>query len=127
MAAQTVNPARVVGYGGLPRVSRRQLVEVAPGLRTDPAATALAVRFFHSLGRDTEVVADTPGLVAARLLACLINEAAFTLQEGVATAEAIDTAVKLGLNYPFGPLEWADAIGPEAGPGRAAGAAAGDR
>ncbi len=114
MAAQTVNPARVVGYGGLPRVSRRQLVEVAPGLRTDPAATALAVRFFHSLGRDTEVVADTPGLVAARLLACLINEAAFTLQEGVATAEAIDTAVKLGLNYPFGPLEWADAIGPEA-------------
>jgi len=111
MAAQTVDPSRVVGYGGLPRVSRRQLVEVAPGLRTDPAATAMAVRFFHSLGRDTEVVADSPGLVAARLLACLINEAAFTLQEGVATAEGIDTAVRLGLNYPLGPLEWADELG----------------
>lgn len=114
MAAQTVNPAQVVGYGGLPRVSRRQLVEVAPGLRTDPAATAMAVRFFHSLGRDTEVVADGPGLVAARLLACLINEAAFALQEGVATAEGIDTAMRLGLNYPLGPLEWADELGLDA-------------
>ncbi len=113
LAAQVGNPARVVGYGGLPRLSRRQLVEVAPGLRTDPSATDLAVRFFHSLGRDTEVVGDSAGLVAARLLACLINEAAFALQEGVATAEAIDTAVRLGLNYPLGPLEWADEFGPD--------------
>ncbi|MFB5084892.1 3-hydroxyacyl-CoA dehydrogenase, partial [Symbiobacterium thermophilum] len=113
LATQVVNPARVVGYGGIPRVSRRELVEVAPGLRTDPAATATAVRFFHSLGRDTEVVTDSPGLVAARLLACLINEAAFALQEGIATAEAIDTAMQLGLNYPLGPLEWADELGPD--------------
>ncbi|OTA41498.1 MAG: hypothetical protein A6D92_06165 [Symbiobacterium thermophilum] len=71
------------------------------------------MRFFHSLGRDTEVVTDSPGLVAARLLACLINEAAFALQEGIATAEAIDTAMQLGLNYPLGPLEWADELGPD--------------
>ncbi|MBP2018073.1 3-hydroxybutyryl-CoA dehydrogenase [Symbiobacterium terraclitae] len=113
MAGRMVNPARLVGYGGIPRVSRRQLVEVAPGLRTDPSATDLAVRFFHSLGRDTEVVADGPGLVAARLLACLVNEAAFALQEGVATAAGIDAAMRLGVNYPKGPLEWADEIGPD--------------
>jgi len=113
MASRLVNPARLVGYGGIPRVSRRRLVEVAPGLRTDATATELAVHFFRSLGRDTEVVADGPGLVAARLLACLANEAAFALQEGVATAAGIDAAMRLGVNYPMGPLEWADEIGPE--------------
>mgnify|MGYP001007252405 FL=1 len=113
LASRTVSPARVVGFGGIPRVSRRRLVEVAPGLRTDPAATALAVRFFHSLGRDTEVVADGPGLVAARILACLVNEAAFALQEGVASAAGIDAAMRLGVNYPRGPLEWGDEIGPD--------------
>jgi 3-hydroxybutyryl-CoA dehydrogenase len=57
------------------------------------------------------VVPDGPGLVFPRILCMIINEAAFALMEGVASAEDIDTAMKLGTNYPLGPLEWADRIG----------------
>jgi 3-hydroxybutyryl-CoA dehydrogenase len=106
-------PEQVVGYGGLPGVAEKQLVEVAPGLRTNPVAWQKAALFFQSLGRDVEVVHDGPGLVAPRIIACLVNEAAYALMEGVATVRDIDTAMKLGVNYPQGPLEWADAIGPE--------------
>jgi 3-hydroxybutyryl-CoA dehydrogenase len=106
------NPERVVGFGGIPAVAERQLVEVAPGLRTAPEAWRQAAHFFWSLGRDTEVIHDVPGLIAPRLIACLINEAAFVLQEGVARMGDIDTAMKLGVNYPRGPLEWADTLGP---------------
>lgn len=113
LASRVVGPERVVGYGGIPSVRKRRLVEVAPGMRTAPAACDLAVQFFHSLGRDTEVIVDGPGLVAPRLLACLANEAACALQEGVATAEGIDTAMRLGMNFPQGPLEWADELGPD--------------
>jgi 3-hydroxybutyryl-CoA dehydrogenase len=105
------SPDRVVGYGGIPSVADRQLVEVAPGIRTAQSATEQAEQFFHSLGCDTEVVQDAPGLVAPRLIACLANEATYALMESVADAADIDAAMKLGVNYPHGPLEWADAIG----------------
>lgn len=110
-AADLPSPGRVVGYGGIPSVAERHLVEVAPGLRTSPEALEQACAFFHSLGRDTEVVQDSFGVVAPRLIACLVNEAAYALMEGIATAADIDTAMKLGVNYPLGPLEWADRIG----------------
>ncbi|HWI65229.1 MAG TPA: 3-hydroxyacyl-CoA dehydrogenase [Symbiobacteriaceae bacterium] len=113
IAAGMPDPARVVGFGGVPAVATRMLVEVAPGLRTEPRAWELAVAFFHSVGRDTEVIHDGPGLILPRLLACLANEAAFALMEGVASAPGIDTAMLLGVNYPHGPLEWADEIGPD--------------
>jgi len=112
-AGQYPKPGVVIGFGGVPTVSARQLVEVAPGLRTDQHAVELATGFFHSLGKDTEVVCDGPGLIAARVIACLVNEAAFALMEGVASVGDIDTAMRLGLNYPYGPLEWGDDIGPE--------------
>ncbi len=103
---------RIVGYGGVPSVAQRQLVEVAVPLGCDPSAWQLAVQFLRSLGRDVEVVQSQPGLVALRIIACLVNEAAYALMEGVATPADIDTAMKLGVNYPKGPLEWADEIGP---------------
>lgn len=112
-AAGMPNPGRVVGFGGVPRVSDRQLVEVAPGLRTEQDAQELAVGFFHSVGRDTELIHDGPGLIVPRLIACLANEAAFVLMEGVASFADINTAMRLGVNYPKGPLEWADEIGPD--------------
>lgn len=110
-AAHAAVPELVVGYGGFPSVSDRQLVEIAPGLLTAQEAWELATLFFHSLGRDTEVVQDGPGLIAPRLVACLANEAAFALMDSIATAADIDTAMKLGVNYPNGPLEWADSLG----------------
>ncbi|MFZ5815659.1 MAG: 3-hydroxyacyl-CoA dehydrogenase [Bacillota bacterium] len=113
IAASLPHPERVVGYSGVPNMARRILVEVAPGLKTRPEAWQMAARFIQSLGRDVEVVHDGPGLVAARIIACLINEAAFALQEGIASVEGIDTAMRLGVNYPKGPLEWADEIGPD--------------
>jgi 3-hydroxybutyryl-CoA dehydrogenase len=111
-AAGMPDPERVVGYGGLFSMIDRLLVEIAPGLRTERNAWEQACAFFHSLGRDTEVVHDGPGLVAPRTIACLVNEAAYALMESIASAADIDTAMKLGVNYPLGPLEWADQLGP---------------
>lgn len=105
-------PERVAGYGGTPSIAHRQLVEVAVGIQTETTTWQRAALFFQSLGRDIEVVHDGPALIAPRLIACLVNEAAYALMEGVATVADIDTAMKLGLNYPHGPLEWADSIGP---------------
>lgn len=106
-------PERVVGYGGIPSVATRQLIEIAPGFRTATEAWQTAARFIQSIGRDVEVIHDGPGLVAPRIIACLVNEAAYALMEGVASAADIDTAMKLGVNYPEGPLAWADALGPD--------------
>ena len=110
-ATRLPHPGRVVGYGGIPSLATRQLVEIAPGLRTAGENTQKAAQFFHSLGRDTEVIHDGPGLIAPRLIACLANEAAFALMEGVAGAPDIDTAMALGVNYPRGPLAWANEVG----------------
>jgi len=112
VAAQSRNPGMVVGYGGVPSVAERRLVELAAGVLTSPAACQAAVAFFQSLGRDVEIIHDGAGLVLPRVLACLINEAAYALAEGVASAADIDVAMRLGTNYPRGPLEWADALGP---------------
>lgn len=112
-AAQTCQPEQVVGYGGIPSVAERQLVEIAPGLRTSPAAQQTAVAFFASLGRDVEVIQDGPGLIIPRIIASLVNEAAYALMEGIATGSDIDTAMKLGVSYPHGPLAWADQLGPD--------------
>ncbi|MCA9993795.1 MAG: 3-hydroxybutyryl-CoA dehydrogenase, partial [Anaerolineales bacterium] len=83
----------------------------APALQTNDANLARAAAFWKGLGCDTVIVADGPGLVRARVVCCLINEATSALMEGVATAEDIDKAMKLGTNYPMGPLAWADLLG----------------
>ncbi|KQL46303.1 3-hydroxybutyryl-CoA dehydrogenase [Brevibacillus choshinensis] len=110
-ASWTQNPERVCGFGTLVPLAERALFEVAPALQTEEAALAATLDFFQSLGKETEVVEDEVGLVFPRILSLIINEAAFTLMEKAATPQDIDTAMKKGTNYPYGPLEWADRIG----------------
>ncbi len=104
---------RVVGFAALPPLQKGQAVELATTPWTEAPALDQAGEFFRSVGLEPAVVPDGPGLVFPRILCMIINEAAFALMEGVASAEDIDTAMKLGTNYPLGPLEWADQIGLE--------------
>jgi 3-hydroxybutyryl-CoA dehydrogenase len=110
-AAWLPQPERVVGIGLLPPLPAAGIIELARGLKTADSALERAQTFWHQTGQQTMLVGDGPGLVRARTVCCLINEAVSALQEGVATPADIDTAMKLGTNYPHGPLEWADQIG----------------
>ena len=110
-AAWVPNPERVVGFGVLSPLPEAGLIEVAAALQTDDTALSRALDFWRGLGQEPVTVADGPGLVRARIVCCLINEAVNALQEGVATAADIDQAMKLGTNYPQGPLAWADHLG----------------
>ncbi len=104
-------PQRVVGFGVAPPLGETGLVELAPGLRTGTPALEQARRFWQGVGYDPVQVQEGPGLVRMRVIACIINEAASALLEGVATAQDLDTAMRLGANYPHGPLAWADHLG----------------
>lgn len=110
-AAWMTHPQRVVGFGVLPPLAAGGMVELASALQSDPAALTQAITFWQGVGLETAVVADGPGLVRARTVCCIINEAVSALMEGVATASDIDKAMQLGTNYPHGPLAWADSIG----------------
>ncbi len=102
-----------VGFVALPSVREALLVELVAGRSTAPEALAAAGRHFAGLGKHVECVAgDAPGLVLGRILCQIVNEAHFAVQEGVATVEDVDTAMRLGFNWPRGPFEWAEAIGP---------------
>jgi 3-hydroxybutyryl-CoA dehydrogenase len=111
IASWTKHPERVCGFGTFAPLSERNLIEVAPALQTKDEVVQLVQEVIQSLGKQAEVVVDEVGLVFPRILSLIINEAAFALMEGTATAEDIDIAMKKGTNYPFGPLEWADRIG----------------
>ena len=111
IASWSQQPARVVGVSLVPPLDDVKLVEVAPGLTTAPDATAAVEALFRAAGCEVARVRDDTGLVLGRILCLIINEAAGMLMEGVASARDIDTALKLGANYPRGPLEWADEIG----------------
>ena len=87
------------------------MLEVTASLRTDAASIAAAGSFLAGLGKETAVVQDRVGLVMPRILCMVINEACFALTEQIAQPSDIDTAMKLGTNYPKGPLEWANLIG----------------
>jgi 3-hydroxybutyryl-CoA dehydrogenase len=103
-------PERMVGFDGLFLSSGRTATLVAaPGLSKEVRQAALS--YLASLGKDGLWVQDSPGLVLPRLVCMLANEAAFALAEGVADAATIDLALKLGTNYPKGPLEWATQLG----------------
>lgn len=110
-ASWVVNPKRVVGFSVLPPLGETGLVELAPALQTSRPNMARAASFWRGLGYEPVEVADGPGLVRARVVCCLINEAVSALMEGVASAEDIDKAMQLGTNYPHGPLAWADHLG----------------
>jgi 3-hydroxybutyryl-CoA dehydrogenase len=100
-----------VGFHALPPLQQAGLVELTRGLDSTAAAAEAAERFFVTLGKHTVWVADAPGLVLGRIVCQVVNEAAFALGEGVGSAEDIDAGMIHGLNYPRGPLEWADQIG----------------
>jgi 3-hydroxybutyryl-CoA dehydrogenase len=87
------------------------LVEVIRGLATSDATTATVTAIAKQIGKTPVEVNDYPGFVANRILMPMINEAAYCVMEGVATPEAIDTVMKLGMNHPLGPLALADLIG----------------
>jgi len=110
-AAWMASPERVVGFGLLPPIRPEGMVELARALQTGDRSAAEAERFWRGLGYEPVWVEDGPGLVRARIVCSLINEAVSALMEGVASAEDIDQAMRLGTNYPYGPLEWADLIG----------------
>jgi len=101
----------IVGFGALPPLARGALVELALPLQGQAVTLGKARTFLEKIGVQTAIVQDTPGLVLPRIVCCLVNEAAFALGEKAADARDIDTAMKLGVNYPRGPLEWGDLIG----------------
>lgn len=110
-ASWVSHPQRVVGFGLVPPIGLEGLVEIAPALQTAEPSMTRAADFWKTLNYEAIEVADGPGLVRGRIICCLINEAVSALMEGVATAADIDQAMKLGTNYPFGPLQWGDMIG----------------
>jgi 3-hydroxybutyryl-CoA dehydrogenase len=111
IAAVTKRPGQVIGMHFMNPVPVMQLVEIIRGLATTDATYALTEDLSKRLGKTPVEVNDAPGFVANRILMPMINEACYTLMEGVATKEAIDTVMKLGMNHPMGPLALADLIG----------------
>ena len=111
IAARTQRPAKVIGMHFMNPVPVMQLVEVIRGLATDDATTSRVIELAKAVGKTPVEVNDYPGFVANRVLMPMINEAVFCLMEGVGSAEAIDTVMKLGMNHPMGPLALADLIG----------------
>jgi 3-hydroxybutyryl-CoA dehydrogenase len=111
MAANLKRPERVVGFATFYPLKDRKLIELAAGMQSAPDAAQRAEEFFKMLGKETVQVKDTAGLTFPRILSLIVNEAARALEEGVASAEEIDIAMRLGVNYPQGPLKWADQAG----------------
>jgi len=100
-----------VGFHLLGPLEQAQLVELTAGENTPQPVRDGAEAFFRALGFHVEWIADFPGLVLGRIVCQLVNEAAFALQKGIGSAADIDTAMRLGFNYPHGLLEWGDSIG----------------
>lgn len=111
LAAVTKRPDRFIGMHFFNPVPVMQLVEVIRGLSTSEDTTKAVVALASSMGKTPVEVQDYPGFVSNRLLVPMLNEAAYALMEGVASAESIDTVMKLGMNHPMGPLQLADMIG----------------
>jgi 3-hydroxybutyryl-CoA dehydrogenase len=111
LAAMTKRPDKFVGMHFMNPVPVMVLVEVIRALQTSDAAFATTMALAKKLGKTPVAVNDAPGFVSNRVLMPLINEAAYAVMEGVASPEAVDAVMKLGMNHPMGPLELADFIG----------------
>ena len=111
LAAQTDRPERFIGIHFMNPVPVMKLVEVVRGIATEDSTFETAKTFVSSLDKTITVAEDFPAFIVNRILLPMINEAIYTLYEGVGTVEAIDTAMKLGANHPMGPLQLADFIG----------------
>ena len=111
LAALTKRPDRFVGMHFMNPVPMMALVEIIRALQTSDATFTVTMELAKKLGKTPVAVNDAPGFVSNRVLMPLINEAAYCVMEGVATPEAVDAVMKLGMNHPMGPLELADFIG----------------
>ena len=111
LASKTARPARVIGMHFMNPVPVMQLVEVVRAPATSDETLHTIVALAKALGKTPVVSADRPGFIANRILMPMINEAFLALEEGVGTAEGIDTVMTLGMNHPMGPLRLADLIG----------------
>ncbi len=111
LASVTDRPERFIGLHFMYPAPVMKLVEIIRGIATDGPTYETAVSFARSLGKTTANSEDFPAFIVNRVLAPMINEAVYTLYEGVGTVDAIDTAMRLGANHPMGPLELGDFIG----------------
>lgn len=111
LAATTDRPERFIGIHFMNPVPIMKLVEVIRGIATEEPTFAASVKFVEKLGKTITVSADFPGFIVNRILLPMINEAIYTLYEGVGSVASIDTAMRLGANHPMGPLQLADFIG----------------
>lgn len=111
IAAATMRPHKVIGMHFMNPVPIMKLVEIICGLATDEATYAAVASASEAMGKTTVVAQDYAGFIVNRVLMPMINEAVYTLMEGVGSVEDIDTAMKLGTNQPMGPLTLADFIG----------------
>jgi 3-hydroxybutyryl-CoA dehydrogenase len=111
LAAQTDRPERFIGIHFMNPVPVMKLVELVRGIATEDSTFETAREFVQNLDKTITVAEDFPAFIVNRILLPMINEAIYTLYEGVGSVEAIDTAMKLGANHPMGPLQLADFIG----------------
>jgi 3-hydroxybutyryl-CoA dehydrogenase len=111
LASVTSNPERFIGIHFMNPVPRMQLVELIRGIATKDETFEAAKNFVTRLGKTATMSEDFPAFIVNRILLPMINEAVYTLYEGVGSVEAIDTAMRLGANHPMGPLQLADFIG----------------
>ena len=111
LASSTDRPERFIGIHFMNPVPLMELVEVIRGIATDDATFEAAKAFVSKLGKTIAVSEDFPAFIVNRILLPMINEAIYTLYEGVGNVESIDTAMRLGAHHPMGPLELADFIG----------------
>jgi len=111
LASATDRPEHFIGLHFMNPVPVMKLVEIIRGIATDAQTYEAAVGFAKSLGKTTANAEDFPAFIVNRILVPMINEAIYTLYEGVGTVDAIDTAMRLGANHPMGPLELGDFIG----------------
>ena len=111
LAAATDRPEKFIGIHFMNPVPVMQLVELIRGIATDDPTYESSKEFIAKLGKTSTVSEDFPAFIVNRILLPMINEAVYTLYEGVGNVESIDTAMRLGANHPMGPLELADFIG----------------
>ena len=105
------NKERLIGISAFPTLTKGTLIELAPSIHTAKRHITGAEDIAIQLTKEVAVIQDRVGMVLPRILCSLINEAFFAIMEGAAPPEHIDLAMKLGTNYPSGPIEWANAIG----------------
>ncbi|MFU8773861.1 MAG: 3-hydroxybutyryl-CoA dehydrogenase [Anaerolineales bacterium] len=111
IGAATRRPDKVIGMHFFNPVPLMRLVEIIRGLATSDETTQTTMKVSRQMGKEPVEAKDSPGFISNRILCPMINEAIFAYNEGLGTAEAIDTVMKLGMNHPMGPLALADLIG----------------